>query len=123
VKAIPTVVLLSVAVGLGVFLGIKYLRRERSRPVMIGVHLLFGAGGLETFAMLLHQTPNGTAMPAGSLGPAAAGLLAVGMMAGIAAPMIGRRSRRTMSVALATHAGMAGAGFALLIAWMTRGGW
>jgi hypothetical protein len=120
---IPVLVLLSVAVALGVLLGIQCLRRERSRPVMIGVHLLFGAGGLEAFAMVLHGTPNGGSTPAGGLGTAAAGLLAVAMMAGIAAPMIGRRSRRTMSVALATHACIAGVGFALLIVWMSRGGW
>ena len=57
VKAIPALVLLSAAMCLGVIMGIQYLRRVRSKPVMIGVHLLLGAGGLEVLAMMLRGAP------------------------------------------------------------------
>jgi hypothetical protein len=117
VRAIPALVLLSAAVCLGVIMGIQYLRHVRSKPVMIGIHLLLGAGGLEVLAMMLRGAPDGSTIHGRSVAVAAAGLLALALMAGIAAPMIGRRSRRTMSVALATHAGIAAAGFLVLLAW------
>jgi hypothetical protein len=114
-------ILLSAAACLGIIMGIQYLRRVRSRPVMVGIHLLLGAGGLEVLAMMLRGAPDGGAAPARAVGAAAAGVLALALMAGIAVPLIGPRSRRAMNVALATHAGIAGAGLVLLIAWMLRG--
>ncbi len=118
---IPVLVLFSGAVALGLYLGYEYLRGIRSRPVMVGIHLLLGAGGMELVAMLLAGTPDGDAAPTGTLARAAAGLLLLALFTGILAPMIGRRSRPTMNAALATHAGAAGAGFVLLLAWFFLG--
>jgi len=115
-EAIPPVMLLGTAVGLGIFLGVEYLRRVRSNPVMIGLHLLLGAGGLELVAMRLRGTPEGVVTPAGHLGSVAALLLVLAMFTGLIAPMIGRRSRGTMNLALAVHASIAFAGFVLLLA-------
>jgi len=121
VKAIPIVVLMGAAVALGVLLGVEYLRRVRSKPVIIGIHLLLGAGGLEVFAVLLRGTPDGEVMAPGLVGNAAAGLMFLAMFTGLIAPMVGRKSRRTMNVALATHASVASLGFLLLLAWVIRG--
>jgi hypothetical protein len=123
VLAIPAVILLSGAVVLGVLLGIEYLRRVRSKPMVIGVHLLLGAGGLEVIAMLLRGTPDGGVMPAGAIGQAAAGLLAFAMCSGLVAPLIGRRSRATMNVALVTHVTASAAGFVLCLWWFARAAW
>jgi hypothetical protein len=118
--ALPSFILLSAAVALGVVLGLQYLRGERSSPLVMGAHLLLGAGGLETIAMLLRGTPDGTVAEAGSLGRLAAMCLLGGMASGLLAPMIGRRSVQTMNVALITHIGVAAAGFLLFLGWMLR---
>lgn len=117
-NALPAVLLLGAAVCLGIYLGVEYLRGIRSRPVMIGLHLLLGAGGLEVIAMLLKGTPDGTLVAAGTTGHAAALLLLLAMFTGLTAPMVGRGSRRVMNVALAMHASAAAAGFLLLLAWV-----
>jgi hypothetical protein len=120
-RMIPVLVLFTATVALGLFLGYQYLRRIPSRPTMIGIHLLLGAGGMELVAMLLAGTPDGAAAPTGKLAHAAAALLLLALFTGLLAPMIGRRSRPTMNAALATHACAAGAGFALLLAWFALG--
>jgi len=118
--AIPALVFLTAATVLGVYLGFLYLRRIVRKPVLIGVHLLLGAAGIEMTVMLLRGTPGGEATPAGTFGVVAAGLLALAMVSGLAAPLLGRRSRQTANIMLSTHAGIALAGFALFLAWMTN---
>ena len=115
--AIPALLLLAAAVVLGIVLGVQYLQRRRSPPVLIGFHLLLGAGGLEVLAMLLHGTPDRRILPAGGLITIAAALVLAAMITGLLAPMVGRQSRRTMNVALALHVGVAAAGFVLLLVW------
>lgn len=122
-RAIPAVLLLTGAVALGVLLGIEYLRRVRSRPVVIGLHLLLGAGSLEVMAMLLHGTPDGAATPARKVLQATAALLAFALCSGLVAPMVGRRSRSTMNAALGVHATSAAAGFVLCLYWFVRTAW
>ena len=116
--AIPAVLLLGGAVVLGVLLGLDYLRRVRSRPTLIGLHLLLGAGAVEVVAMLLRGTPNGATIPAGTILQASAGLLAFALCSGLIAPMIGRRSRATMNVALLVHVTASAAGFVLCLVWL-----
>jgi hypothetical protein len=120
-RLIPVLALFTATVGLGLFLGYQYLRRIPSRPTMIGIHLLLGAGGMELVAMLLAGTPDGEAALTGRLAHVAAALLLLALFTGLLAPMIGRRSRPTMNAALATHACAAGAGFVLLLAWFVLG--
>jgi hypothetical protein len=120
VTVIPVLILLSVAVVLGIVLGLQYLQRERSPPVLIGFHLLLGAGGLEMLAMLLHGTPDRRILPAGALLTAAAAMVMAAMFSGLIAPMVGRQSRRTMNVALLIHTLVGLTGFVLLLAWAAR---
>lgn len=121
-KALPLLLLLGGAAVLGVILGVQYLRRVRSQPVVIGLHLLLGAGSMEVLAMLLRGAPDGTTWSGTGMVKIAAGLVAMAMVSGLVAPMIGRGSRRTMNVALATHVSIAVAGIALLLAWLAGGG-
>ena len=116
--AIPPLLLLTAAVALGVILGVQYLQRKRSPPVLIGFHLLLGAGGLEVLAMLLHGTPDRRMVPSGGLVTIAAGLVFAAMVSGLLAPMIGRQSRRAMNIALVAHVGVALAGFVALVVWV-----
>ncbi len=116
--AIPAVLLLSGAVFLGVLLGLDYLRRVRSRPTMIGLHLLLGAGAVEVVAMLLRGTPGGATIPRAAILQCAAGLLAFALCSGLVAPMIGRRSRLTMNVALLVHVTASASGVVLCLVWL-----
>jgi hypothetical protein len=117
----PAIVLLSLSVALGLFLGLQYLRRVRRKPALIAVHLMLGGAGLEGMAVLLRGTPDGTVIPAGLLGNAAALLLATAMVSGLATPMIGKRSpRKVGSIALATHVGFGAGGFVLFLAWVLQ---
>lgn len=118
--AIPALLLLSGAVVLGLVLGLNYLRHERSKPALVGFHLLLGAGGLEVMAMLLHGTPNQPTSPQGGLLLPAAGFVMFAMMSGLVAPLIGRQSRRTMNVAVVVHVSLAVTGFVLLLAWVAQ---
>jgi len=115
--ALPPLLFLSLAAALGGYLGWLYLRRTR-KPVVIGLHLLLGAAGLETMVMLLRGLPNGEASPAGAYGGVAAGLLAAAMFTGLIAPMLCRGSRRTANLVVASHAGVGLAGFALFVVWV-----
>lgn len=115
--ALPAVLLLTGAAVLGLLLGRDYVRHVRSKPALIGFHLLLGAGGLEVTVMLLRGAPSGAAMPVGLLLKAAAGLLGFALLSGLVAPIIGRRSRGTMNVALCVHVSAAASGFLLCLAW------
>ena len=117
---IPVLILLSAAVVLGIVLGLQYLRRERSKPALIGFHLLLGAGGLEVLAMLLHGTPDRRILPSGGQLTAAAALVMAAMFSGLIAPMIGRQSRRTMNVALVIHTLIGLTSVVLLLAWVAQ---
>jgi len=116
-KAVPVLLLFGAAALLGAILGLEYLRRVRSRPVMIGMHFLLGAAGVEVLVFLMRGAPDGTVTQFGTLGNTAAAFLVFALFVGVLAPMIGRRSRATMNVALFTHVGAAGLGLILLVAW------
>jgi hypothetical protein len=118
--ALPALILLGVTVALGLYLGLQFLRKQPMRPGMIGLHFLLGAGGLEVMVMLLRGAPSGRLAVPGSLGNSAAAFLAMALIAGVTAPMIGRRSRRTAAIALATHASLALGGFLLFLAWVVQ---
>ena len=116
--AMPVVMLLTATALVGICLGVFYLRGVR-KPVLIGVHFLLAAGGLETLAMLLHGTPDGTMAASGSLGTVAAGLVAAAMFCGLTAALL-RRSPLPANVVLVTHASLGFAGLAVLLAWVDQ---
>jgi len=120
-RAIPIVVLLTIAVSLGLLLGYQYLRRVRSKPVLIGMHFLFGAASLEILAMLLRGAPNGETATPGSFGKVAAAFVVAALFSGVVGPMLGRQSRTTMNVALGVHASVAATAFVLILIWVARG--
>lgn len=117
-RALPVLLLLGAAGCLGVVLGLNYLRGVRSRPVMIGLHFLLGAAGLEVMVMLLNRTPDGEVIAASPLSTTAAGLVAGALFIGVLTPMVGRASRRRMNVALATHASVASTALIAVVVWV-----
>lgn len=115
--ALPIVALLTAGVGLGLLLGLRYLRGLPRKPVMIGAHLLLGAGTLEQIAVLLHGTPSGDVIADQMLGRVALVLIAGALLFGLCAPLLSRQSRRGAEALLVGHASLGALGFAALIAW------
>jgi len=120
VPALPAILFLAGAVVLGLLLGRDYLRRVRSKPALIGFHFLLGAGGIEVTLMLMRGAPGGTTLPVSLLLKSAAALLGFALLAGVLAPIIGRRSRGTMNVALSVHVSAAATGFLLYLVWFAK---
>ena len=112
--------LLAAAAGLGLYLGTLYLRGER-KPLLIGLHLLLGFGGLEGVLILQHGAPNGDAARSGSLGTLVAVLLAVGALCAFTAAVIRRQSHKNAEMALLAHVSLAGLGVLLFLVWVAGG--
>jgi hypothetical protein len=121
VKAAPLFLLLGAAVALGIFLGWRYLHHLRNNPVHSAVHLILGVAGLECMVLLMRGAPDGSVIPTQLLGKPAAVLLALTVMAGFAAPIVGRHfGRKTGTGALIAHATLGAAGFILAMAWLVK---
>jgi len=118
--ALPSLFLMSGAVAIGIYLGILYLRRVRPRRLLLGGHILMGMGGLEQVALLIHGSPSGVMVKAGTYGTAAAGFFALAMLSGFTAPLFGQRSRQNGEFMLATHAFVGFVGFVLLLIWLSN---
>jgi len=116
---IPVLLLVGATAALGLLLGVRYVRREARKPMLVGLHLLLGIGALEVLAYSLWGAQDGAGVPA--QGAAAAIALAAAMFIGLLSPILGRRSRRTMSIALAAHASVATVGIALSVIWIASG--
>jgi hypothetical protein len=108
----PVTIILAGTVALGVVLGMNYLRDVR-KPVLIGFHLLLGAGGLEQLLIALQGTP------AWSLGVFAAGFLVLTLALGLVGGLIGRRSRRASLIMVGTHAAAGLTGVGLFLGWIS----
>lgn len=118
-KALSLLVLLTGSTGLGLFMGWRYLRQQRNRPVHIAIHLVLGFAGLECMAMLRRGAPDGTVVAAEGLGNAAGLLLVLAVLSGLLAPILGRHfGRRPGSATLLAHATAGLGGFVLFVAWV-----
>jgi len=119
-SAIPLVLLLIGAATLGVLLLFDYLNGRRSKPTIIGLHMLLGAGSLEVVAMLLRGISEGGVTTAGRVPQFAAGLVAFALWSGLMVPLIGRRSRGVMNGAMLIHVAASASGVVLCLLWVAR---
>ncbi len=118
--ALPSLLLVTGAVLLGIYLGIYYLRGVRPKRLLLGAHILMGLGGVEQVALLIHGAPSG-AMASESLVKAAGGLFAFSIFAGFTAPLLAQSTRRQNGeIMLAAHAGLGLAGFVLLLIFVSK---
>ncbi len=114
----PVLVLTTAAVGIGLYMGVRYLTGSRNAPWLAALHLLLGAGGLEVMAMLLRGTPGGQTAAAGSFGVWAALLLAATLMSGLFVAIIVKPWPQGVGVSLLVHALVGLAGFLALLGWV-----
>jgi Ca2+/Na+ antiporter len=114
--AVLGLVLATMAVGL--YMGIRYLRHLRNRPSIIGLHFILGFLSLEPLAFLLRGAMS-TATPRPSLVGILGGCgIMLALVSGVTAVMVGRKSRQTANVTLATHVSLATGAFLLLATWV-----
>jgi hypothetical protein len=117
-QALPPVLLITLTVALGAYLGLQYLRDIPRKGWITALHLIAGAFAMESLAVLLHGTPDGQIVDAGDTGHWAVGLLIAALFTGFVAAVIGRRGVKGTGWVLAAHAGAGAMGFGLLLVWV-----
>ena len=113
------IALLAATVALGILLGVSYLGRRR-RPSLATIHLVLGAAGIELLLVLLHWTPAGITLPAGTAAAWAGGLLAAAMFLGLVARLTYRRAPGRAEAMLGAHAAAGVAGLLVFLSWAAR---
>jgi hypothetical protein len=119
-KMYATILLVVVASAIGGFLFWKFLRKEARAPVLVGVHLLVGLACVETTAMLLHGTPDGTRAQYTSYTSAMMIALGAAILTGLLSPLIAKQSRQGGTALLYGHVGVATLGLGLMLWWATK---
>jgi len=118
-QMMPVVLLMSMCVGLGLWMAWQFLRRAKSNPMHIGFHLILGLASLEATAVLMRGSLDGQAAAAGPFVKSAALVMALAVVAGFATSLLARRwSRPAGGVLLATHAALGMTGFVMFLAWV-----
>ena len=115
-STIPLLLVLSAAVGLGVYNLWGWWKGAR-RVGVIAAHLLLGVGGAEALVVALHGSGLPEDDPVRQTAKLALGLLAVAVFTGFGSPLL-RRSGFA-NLALAAHVG---AGLASFLLVLTLGG-
>lgn len=118
-SVLPAGVLLASTLAVGVTLARGYLRGDR-KPMLNSVHLLLGAGSLETLAVMQQGLPDKGDPHAWSLGKIAIGLVAAAMVLGLSAQLIRGQSSQAVNRVLVLHASLAGLAFFLFLVWASR---
>ena len=111
--------LLSLAVLLGVAIGIRFLGDRRLPSRTVGaVHGLLGASGLSALILsLVNGAGTGDRYGTASFGPAAAILAALAALAGAGIALLGRRTPRRIGLLIGVHASLAVTAYVLLLAY------
>lgn len=115
--AIPIIVLVTVQLGLGLYMGLNYLRGTRNKPTFIGIHFLLGAVALEVMALVMRGAPDGEQAENRTVLTAGAALVAAALLTGLAGAMLYKPMPKAARFALYSHAGIGIAAFAALMWW------
>ncbi len=112
--------LLSLAVLIGVAIGIRFLGGRRMPSRAIGaVHGLLGVSGLCVLVFaLMSGAGAGDRYGTASFGPAAAILAALAALAGAGIALLGRRTARGIGFLIVVHASVAVAAYVLLLTYV-----
>lgn len=114
--------ILAAAVTLGVALAFLHLRGTRLPPWQVGgAHGLLGAAGLGALIIALQGPVRGAAYGVSAFGPAAAVLVAMALVLGLAILLMARYFRRRAGLVIAVHGSVAVTAFVLLAAYLSLG--
>ncbi len=110
--------LFSLAVLIGIVIGIRFLNEKRPPSrVIAAAHGLLGAVGLAALIVALKSGAGaGDQYGTASFGPAAAVLAAVALLAGVGIALLARRMTRNIGVLIGVHASVAVTAYVLLLA-------
>jgi len=111
--------LLCATAVIGAALVIVYLKgpSARSAPLAVPIsHAAIGTAGLALLILTLRRGLRHTGMGTAGFGPIASGLLALALVFGLLLAHAAWRRRRPAAVLVGTHASLAVAGLALLLA-------
>ena len=114
---IVVVAVVGINVVIGAWLGIGYLRNAPRHKMLVAAHLLLGLSMLEVLAALLRGAPDGHILSGRTMATVAAGLIAVALLSGLVAPLVGQAKPRIIGPSLAVHAGIATTAFVTLLVW------
>jgi hypothetical protein len=111
--------LLSLAVLIGVAIGIRFLGDGRLPSRAIGAaHGLLGGSGLSALIVaLVSGTGTGDRYGTASFGEAAVILAALAALAGAGIALLGRRAARSIGLLIGVHASLAVTAYVLLLAY------
>jgi len=111
--------LLSLAVLIGVAIGIRFLGGRRLLSRAIGaVHGLLGASGLGALIFaLVSGAGAGDRYGTASFGPAAAILAALAVLVGAGIALLGRKAAPSIGLLIVVHASLAVTAYVLLLAY------
>jgi len=111
--------LLSLAVLIGVAIGIRFLGGRRMPSRAIGaVHGLLGVSGLCVLIFALMSSAGaGDRYGTASFGPAAAVLAALAVLVGVGIALLGRKAPRGSGLLIVVHASVAVTAYVLLLAY------
>lgn len=108
---------LTLAVAAGSVLALWHLRGTSRPPIALGIaHAVVGAAGLGMLLLALRGPARGVAAGAGSFGTVAAVLFGGALLTGVALLLWHRKG-----AVMAIHAGIAIAGYVMLMAWVSLG--
>ncbi len=120
--AAAAVWLLTLAVAAGTLLGLLHLKATNAAgrpPMWAGIaHGAAGAVGFGLLLLALQGPARGAATGVGSFGTTAAWLFVASLLAG--AVLLARR-RKSPTVSMMVHAGLAVTGYVLILAWDSLG--
>lgn len=119
---LPVLLLMGGGVGIGITMATRLLRGLARRPMLIGLHILCGAGALEELVVTLHGTESVTALPTANGGSLTALMLAGTLFIGFSVPLISRRAPGAARRVLVVHAVAGLATLGTLLVWLGRQG-
>lgn len=112
--------ILAATVAFGSALAFLHLRAAKLPPWPVGaLHGLAGATGLVVLTLALQGPARGAEYGVSAFGPAAAVLVALALVMGLAVLIWARRFRRTSGLVIAIHSTIAVTAFVLLLAYVS----
>lgn len=118
--ALAILIPMTVAIGIGLWMGWRYLQGQRNRPGLVATHFLLATAPLEAMAAMMRGAPNGVLAAARDTLSWSAALTAAALLSGLFTAIIAKSHPHIIGMSLALHAGIGSLGFMALVWWGIR---